>query len=78
MVKHSSHEATNVGSSPAKPNLILESSQVGKAPVFGTGIGGSSPSTPEAKVVELVYTLGLGSSPLKDRGSTPLFGNVAA
>lgn len=54
----------------------MESSQVGKAPVFGTGTRGSSPLTPEAKVVELVYTLGLGSSPLRDRGSTPLLGNV--
>lgn len=56
----------------------MESSQVGKAPVFGTGNGGSNPSTPKAKVVELVYTLGLGSSPLRDRGSTPLLGNVKA
>ena len=52
----------------------MESSQAGKAPVFGTGIRGSSPLTPGARVVELVDTLGLGSSLGKGRGSTPLFG----
>ena len=65
MAKHSSHEAKNVGSIPTKPRFSdreMESSQGGKAPVFGTGIGGSNPSTPKAEVVELVYTLGLGSS----------------
>ncbi len=34
----------------------------GKAPVFGTGIKGSNHVTPKTKVVELVDTLGLGSS----------------
>lgn len=54
---------------------ILEYSQVGKAPVFGAGIEGSSPTTPQARVVELVDTLGLGSSLLWGRGSSPLSGN---
>ena len=73
MVKHSSHEASNVGSNPAELILykFMESSQVGKAPVFGTGTRGSSPLTPEAKVVELVYTLGLGSSSFGVRVQVP-------
>lgn len=60
-----------------RKNFCLESSQVGKAPVFGAGIAGSSPSTPAARVVKLVNTLGLGSSPEKVGGSSPFFGNNA-
>jgi hypothetical protein len=45
------------------PSFLCGVSPSGKAPVFGAGIKGSNPFTPDCtKMVELVDTLGLGSS----------------